>query len=99
MTLIDYIKRDKNNTPTLVAGDFNEWKREGVAYRAFAQTLNVVTPGASFHSSGPMLPLDRFVLTENIKIKHYGVHKSKQANIASDHLPIFIDVAISKSGR
>ena len=98
-TLVDYIDSDKKDVPTLLAGDFNEWKSDGVAYRAFAQTLNVVTPGASFHSSNPILPLDRFVLTDNITIKNYGVHKSEQANKASDHLPIFIDVAISRTDR
>ena len=96
-TLINYIEENSTQIPTIIAGDFNEWKQRGVAYRAFGNSLTVVTPGPSFHSSNPKLPLDRFVLTNDILINNYGVYSSEQAIRASDHLPIFIDIEISNN--
>ena len=93
-TLVNYIEEDASQIPTILAGDFNEWKQSGVANLAIGNKLNIISPGDSFHSSNPFLPLDRFVLSNNINVKNYGVHKSELATKASDHLPIFIDVAI-----
>ena len=98
-TLLNYIEQDAKQIPTILAGDFNEWKQYGVANLAIGNKLNLITPGDSFHSSNPFLPLDRFVLSNNIEVKKYGVHKSELAIKASDHLPIFIDIAISNDDK
>lgn len=92
--LSQYIRREQPLLPTIVAGDFNEWRTKGKAYRAAGDDFEVITPGPSFHSSKPKIPLDRFVLSGAITVQNQGVHNTALARKASDHLPIFMDIYI-----
>lgn len=93
--ITNYIRQTMTDCPTIVAGDFNEWRERGKAYRAAGPDFNVVTPGASFHSARPGLPLDRFILSGGIRLEDCGVHKSASAKVASDHLPIYVDIDLN----
>ncbi|WP_251359831.1 endonuclease/exonuclease/phosphatase family protein [Kangiella sp. TOML190] len=92
--LVNYIEDSKDDTPCIIAGDFNEWRTFGKAARAFAEDFKVITPGPSFHTSNPKLPLDRFVIYGELDISDFGVHQSTLAKRASDHLPIYMDVKL-----
>ncbi len=96
--LSDRIIKGSDPQPTIIAGDFNEWRESGKAHRAAGQEFRVITPGPSFHASRPTVPLDRFVLRGNIEVQNVCVHATPLAKRASDHLPIYMDVAIPAKG-
>ena len=78
--------------PTLLAGDFNEWGP--------ARALDAATPGLtilparpSFPSPRPVARLDRFALSPDLRALATGTHIARPARVASDHLPVWIDLA------
>lgn len=79
--------------PTLIAGDLNEWGSGG-CLRDFAQHLHPVSLGPSFHARRPIGRLDRMFVSEGIRVETSGVHHSLVARNASDHLPIWADIAL-----
>lgn len=76
-----------------VLGDFNEWSSTG-GLDAFEGAFETVSPGKSFHSSRPLACLDRIALGRGIALVDAGVEQGKQARVASDHLPVWGDVAL-----
>ena len=56
--------------------------------------FTVLSPGASFHTARPVLTLDRFAISGDLSVKASGVHRSGDARIASDHLPVWAEVAV-----
>ena len=83
--------------PTIIAGDYNEWRlRSGLepligAFRTHA-------PGRSFHARRPMLSLDRVSLSRDLALEDAGVEEGSLARKASDHLPIWADIAPATPG-
>lgn len=77
----------------VIAGDFNEWSaRKGL--EPLAERFAVHSPGRSFHASRPMAALDRFALTKGLELRDAGVAQGPLARVASDHLPIWSDIAV-----
>ncbi|MEC8197161.1 MAG: endonuclease/exonuclease/phosphatase family protein [Pseudomonadota bacterium] len=77
--------------PTLIAGDFNEWGSKAA--------LDAVTPGFDFLSTGhtfpaprPIAGLDGFAHTKEIEVRDHGVLTRIPAHVASDHLPIWLEL-------
>jgi endonuclease/exonuclease/phosphatase family metal-dependent hydrolase len=84
---------ESNNT--VIAGDFNEWsKHRGL--EALQKRFDVHAPGRTFHASSPIASLDRFAL-ENLEMRDAGVDQSELAKMASDHLPIWSDIAVPEA--
>ncbi len=92
--LSDKIENEDELVPTIIAGDFNEWREMGKACRAAGAGFHIITPGASFHSKKPIVPLDRFILWGDVNLQNMGVHKSPLSKRASDHLPIYMNITI-----
>ncbi|WP_380054363.1 endonuclease/exonuclease/phosphatase family protein [Falsihalocynthiibacter sp. SS001] len=90
--LCDYMNALPDDIPCILAGDFNEWRLHGAAGEVFEDEFTLLTPGPSFHTSRPTLPLDRFVITPTIEPAEYGVFTSETTRKASDHLPIYLDI-------
>lgn len=80
-------------TRTLIAGDFNEWS-EGVGFEPIEADYDIVSPGLSFHAARPMASLDKFALGPGLALADAGVEEGPSARVASDHLPIWADIAI-----
>jgi endonuclease/exonuclease/phosphatase family metal-dependent hydrolase len=82
-------------TPTVIMGDMNAW-RKCKATRALDEELhshhNDEWP-ASFPSAGPVLALDR-IYARGARIAEIGVHASRAAKRASDHLPVVAQVEL-----
>ena len=78
--------------PTVVAGDFNDW---GAGWDLDAQVpgLRFVAPSPSFPSPRPVAALDRFLISDDLHALDSGVHVARPARIASDHLPVWVDLA------
>lgn len=76
----------------VMMGDFNEWREDrGLeALDGFQQ----VRSGPSYPAPLPRLRLDRIVMTEGLRAVDTGTFTDAGAQEASDHLPIWVDVAL-----
>ncbi len=81
--------------PTAILGDFNDWSRRGSG-AALGPDYRMHSPGASFPAPRPLGSLDRIAIGWGLHIHDVGVHTHAPAPIASDHLPIWADVRITR---
>ncbi len=79
--------------PVVIAGDFNEWKSD---IEIFSDTGQMISPGLSYHAARPKAALDRFVIAGAVSHVASSVHKSELARVASDHLPIVMEIAFTE---
>jgi len=81
--------------PTLVVGDFNDWRNTLHAGRMAAENFSQVTsPLSEFRSFPAWLPigsLDKAFVRGGISIRHARIVRTSLAKVASDHLPLVID--------
>ncbi len=77
----------------IIAGDFNEWSATK-GFEPLAPRFEIHSPGRSFHARRPIAALDRFALSQGVALRDAGVDQGKLAGIASDHLPIWSDIAV-----
>jgi endonuclease/exonuclease/phosphatase family metal-dependent hydrolase len=89
--LFDHLN-DRPARPTMIAGDLNEWSQR-VGLGRLARHFTIHAPGKSFHARLPMAALDRIALDDTLLLQDAGVVETKEARRASDHLPIWVDVA------
>lgn len=81
--------------PTLIMGDFNEWSRQSRNLSALDPQFKLHTPGLSFPSSRPLVGLDKIALSRELTFESGGVHSCEAARRASDHMPIWADIALA----
>ena len=79
--------------PTVILGDFNEW-REDRGLEPLSRDFTVHAPGLSFHAARPVAALDRIAVNRRLTLDDAGVHRSEDARLASDHLPIWADLRL-----
>lgn len=77
----------------LIAGDMNEWSLR-TGFDRITPVFDLVVPGRSFHTSRPVACLDRFALGRALTCRGAGVFDAGEARMASDHLPVWIDLEI-----
>lgn len=77
----------------VVIGDMNEWS-QARGFEALQGAFTLHSPGRSFHASRPIAALDRVALSHDLDLVDAGVDQRPLASRASDHLPIWADVAI-----
>lgn len=78
--------------PTLLTGDFNEWGDVG-GLDAIARELDFVHSPPSYPAPRPVARLDRFALGPELVSLRTGCFSSAPARVASDHLPVWADIA------
>ena len=78
----------------IIAGDMNEWSMQS-GFEPLEGAFDVYAPGRSFHASRPIAALDRFALSKQAQFCDAGVIQNAAALRASDHLPVWCDVAFS----
>jgi len=74
--------------PTVVMGDFNEW-RATRGLEALRPAFDIVAPGKSFHARRPVAALDRIAHDDGLELRDAGVETGDLAARASDHLPVW----------
>lgn len=76
---------------TAIAGDLNEWSmRKGLG--PLHPIFRIVSPGRTFPAARPVGPLDRVALGRDLELLDAGVSDGALARVASDHLPIWVDI-------
>ncbi|MBP1852323.1 endonuclease/exonuclease/phosphatase family metal-dependent hydrolase [Rhizobium halophytocola] len=80
----------RDDRPTIMMGDFNEWRLgNGSALRKLEKLFGPLpAPVPSFPARMPMLSLDRIIANRSGLIDGILVHDTPLARLASDHLPI-----------
>ena len=79
------------DSPTVIAGDFNEWGEEQ-PLQAQLGPYRLQPTRPSYPAPRPVATLDRFALGPGLSGDQPRVHAAQPARIASDHLPVWIDV-------
>jgi endonuclease/exonuclease/phosphatase family metal-dependent hydrolase len=77
----------------VIAGDFNEWSANK-GFEPLEKRFETHSPGRSCHARRPVAALDRFALSQGIEMRDAGVEQGPLARVASDHLPIWSDIAV-----
>ncbi|HJT78148.1 MAG TPA: endonuclease/exonuclease/phosphatase family protein [Gemmataceae bacterium] len=90
-----HLFRECCHLPTLIVGDFNDW-RNTLAQGPFArhEFRHATTPQSHFRSFPAfmaMLALDKVFYRGGLHIKHVRVVHNRMARRASDHLPVVVD--------
>ncbi len=84
--------QDLPDMPTIIAGDFNEWGSDR-PMDALLQGQDFLPARPSFPALRPVAPLDRFAISATLKALDTGVHIAQPARVASDHLPVWVDLS------
>lgn len=92
-TIFEAIDLRPQRMPTILMGDTNEWRLAGGCLKDLPQGFRIAPTGLSFHSRHPMAALDR-IIVEGARIDAAGVHASRAARKASDHLPIWARLSL-----
>jgi endonuclease/exonuclease/phosphatase family metal-dependent hydrolase len=87
--------RESGALPTLVVGDFNDWRNTlahgPLARHGFHQVTAPRSRFRSFPANFPVLALDKAFLRGSIEVRHARIVHSAMARVASDHLPLVVD--------
>lgn len=75
----------------ILTGDFNEW-HDDRGLEAL-EPMHVIAPGPSWPAPFPRLRFDRFAVSRGVEVLAHGVHDNEMARQASDHLPVWADIA------
>jgi endonuclease/exonuclease/phosphatase family metal-dependent hydrolase len=82
--------------PTIMLGDFNEWRRVRRSALAGLESVFGTLPVlSSFPSRLPFLPMDRMLDWPPNLITHFRIHDTRIARMASDHLPLVAEVSLN----
>jgi len=90
------VVNDELHGPRIVLGDFNEWLR-GKASHLLAEHFQSADirlqlgRKRTYPGLLPFLHLDHIYFDDSLALTTVGLHRSRRALIASDHLPIFAD--------
>jgi endonuclease/exonuclease/phosphatase family metal-dependent hydrolase len=84
--------------PRVLLGDFNEWfdgRASRLLVAEFGHARSRRRRLATHPSPLPVFRLDRIYHDPAIRVVRVGVHRSRLARVASDHLPTYADVALA----
>lgn len=84
------LMRERQDCPTVLMGDFNEWRLgAGSALTRLEPVFGPLPPPVpSFPARLPVLALDRILTNRPSVLSEIAVHDSPLARLASDHLPL-----------
>lgn len=98
----DIFRRSLNH-PTIIVGDFNDWRNRlnqaVFTHHEFEQLTTPPSRYRSFPAYMPVASLDKAFIRGAIQIKHVRVVKNRMTRIASDHLPLVVDFHINGQAR
>jgi endonuclease/exonuclease/phosphatase family metal-dependent hydrolase len=93
LAVLDHVNALEARLPTVMLGDFNEWRPRGGCIAHFGREHHIASPGRSFPSRLPLFALDKIMINGGLRLLGAGVHDSLLARKASDHLPVWARLA------
>ncbi len=94
--------RESEQLPTLIIGDYNDWRNTLAAGPFAAHGFQHVTAPPSHFRSFPaylaMGSLDKAYVRGEVRVRHAGLVRSRLAKRASDHLPLVVDFHLNGAG-
>jgi endonuclease/exonuclease/phosphatase family metal-dependent hydrolase len=95
--------RESAHLPTLIAGDFNDWRntldRSVFEHHDFRHITEPIRRFRSFPAFLPLASLDKLFLRGTIHVRDVRVVRSRTARRASDHLPVVLDFHLKPAGH
>jgi endonuclease/exonuclease/phosphatase family metal-dependent hydrolase len=100
----DILRDTALSYPLVLVGDFNAWTSRSSVPRWIRRQLTdaAVLTGATratFPSALPILRLDRAYVGSAVRVLGCAVHDSRLARLASDHLPVLVDLEVEAAAR
>lgn len=87
--------RESAHLPTLLVGDFNDWRNKlgpgPLAQHAFEQITGPPSRFRSFPAYFSVLAVDKAFHRGGIQVRHARLVRTPLARVASDHLPLVVD--------
>jgi len=87
--------RESRDLPTLITGDFNDWRNEldRAVFREhdLEQVTRPISRFRTFPAWMPVGALDKLFVRGPIEIRNARVVRTSLARMASDHLPLLVD--------
>jgi endonuclease/exonuclease/phosphatase family metal-dependent hydrolase len=87
--------RRSEHLPTLIAGDFNDWRntlsRHSFHHHRFVQATSPVRRFRSFPAFLAVASLDKVFYRGGLRVRSARTVRSRLARRASDHLPLVVD--------
>ncbi len=84
--------------PVILLGDLNEWFLLGRPARWLHQHFGRPPAPRTFPAYFPVLSLDRILVQPQQALKRLWVIRSRDARVASDHLPLVADIRLDEAG-
>lgn len=96
-----HLFRESRHLPTIIVGDYNDW-RNSLSNGAFSHHdyEEITTPPYRFRSFPAYLSvgsLDKAFFRGDIVVRHARIVRTREARIASDHLPLTIDFHLGET--
>jgi endonuclease/exonuclease/phosphatase family metal-dependent hydrolase len=85
--------------PTILAGDFNEWRFFSCLFDDLKKTLPRSIKGRTFPARVPILALDHIWYSSEWSVMNKKVFKTRLARRASDHLPLCVTFELANGGN
>lgn len=90
--------------PLVLVGDFNAWSSRSAVPRWIRRQLTDAavaarTTRATFPSVFPLVRLDRAYVGPAVRVLGCSVHDTSLARLASDHLPLVVELEIAPAAR
>jgi endonuclease/exonuclease/phosphatase family metal-dependent hydrolase len=88
----------------VVLGDFNDWNH-GLVTQTLRQEFNLTDLAQhlprtrAYPAILPLLHLDHIYLDHHLRIENARFHRTRRSLIASDHLPLVVDVVAVSGGK
>ncbi|MGX5733305.1 endonuclease/exonuclease/phosphatase family protein [Bosea thiooxidans] len=84
--------------PVVLLGDFNSLPG-GRVHRALSMRLHDANRGgpATFPTVRPLFRIDHVFASDDLTVRSVKVHRSPLASVASDHFPVYADLALEGS--
>lgn len=92
--ILEHVSKKEKKNLILLCGDINEWFLWGRPLRWLQKHFSRAPSPSTFPTFFPVLSLDRIWATPSDLIKKVHVYKTSATRIASDHYPVFADLAI-----
>lgn len=94
--LLAALDEGHGDIPTIIMGDFNEWRPTRGALRFIDRRFGTSLMPRTFPSRLPLLPLDRIWAWPSPGLRRLSVYATPLSRITSDHLPLRAEVAWEK---